>query len=64
MPMHHLQSQCEQFTEEWDFSDYKSSQIAGQYSFYTNVWGVAAVMYQPATLSSDTPNHREQFLAD
>ena len=53
-----------QFTEEWDFSDYKESEVAGQYSFYTNVWDVRAIMYQLVTLSEGPSNHREPFMPD
>ncbi|PVH77365.1 hypothetical protein DL98DRAFT_656798 [Cadophora sp. DSE1049] len=47
----------EQFTEQWDFSDYKESEVAGQYSFYTTFGGVGVIMYQLVTLSEDPPDH-------
>ncbi|KAH7389114.1 hypothetical protein BKA64DRAFT_645575 [Cadophora sp. MPI-SDFR-AT-0126] len=40
----------------------KESEVAGRYSFVTNVWGVGVIMYQLVTLSEDLPNLLELFL--
>ncbi|EKD18528.1 uncharacterized protein L3040_007449 [Drepanopeziza brunnea f. sp. 'multigermtubi'] len=52
----------EQFTEEWDFKDFKASKIAGAYGPCTNVWGIGVIMFQLLTLSNNPPDHKQPFL--
>ncbi|KAI9047470.1 hypothetical protein LZ554_008189 [Drepanopeziza brunnea f. sp. 'monogermtubi'] len=45
----------EQFTPRWDYNDFMTSPVCGRYGSCTNIWQVAAIMYEIGLCSAD-PN--------
>ncbi|CZT46771.1 uncharacterized protein RSE6_07259 [Rhynchosporium secalis] len=45
----------EQFSPRWHYRDYRDSTVCGKYGPWSNIWSIAAVMYQLACLDEGTP---------